>query len=68
MNCKQTMREEEMADQKTHDERMTKEGNDTPANKSKTGDPGRTPGKAEGDRESVEHDLRRKERERQMNQ
>ena len=32
-------------------------------NKELTGDPGRTPGKAEGEEKTVEEDLRRKERE-----
>ena len=31
-------------------------------NKELTGDPGRTPGKAEGDEKTAEEDLRRKER------
>ncbi|HXG92406.1 MAG TPA: hypothetical protein VNN73_08570 [Blastocatellia bacterium] len=55
-----------MADQKTRDEHMVNESNEGPTNKSRTGDPGRTPGKAEGNRESVAQDLRRKERERQL--
>jgi hypothetical protein len=58
----------EMADQKTHHERMNDEKNDKPTNKSQTGDPGRTPSKAEGDRDTIEQDLRHKERERQLNE
>jgi hypothetical protein len=49
-----------MADQK-REGRLTKEAYESQTNKSQTGDPGRTPGKAEGDRETVEQDLRDKE-------
>ena len=44
-----------MADQNNRDNQ--------PDNKNQTGDPGRTPGTAEGDRETVEEDLRNKEKE-----
>jgi hypothetical protein len=44
-----------MADQKDRDNQ--------PDKKNQTGDPGRTPGAAEGDRETVEADIRDKERE-----
>ena len=44
-----------MADQNDRDNQ--------PDNKKQTGDPGRTPGTAEGDRQTVEEDLRDKERE-----
>ena len=57
-----------MADQKTHPEPTTNERDDEKTNKSQSGDPGRTPGSAEGDRDTVENDLRHKERERQLNQ
>lgn len=57
-----------MADQKTQHERMNEESNDEPTNKSQTSDPGRTPSKAEGDRETVEQDLRAEERRRQLNE
>lgn len=51
-----------MANQKNHDEQMTDESKDERTNKSQTGDPGRTASKAEGDRETVDEDLRDKER------
>ncbi len=35
-------------------------GSSSPAGDTGTGDPGRTPGSAEGDRETVEEDLREK--------
>jgi hypothetical protein len=54
-----------MADQKTHDERMTSEDESTQSDKSKSSAPGRTPGTAEGDRDTVEQDLRDKEGSRQ---
>lgn len=57
-----------MADQKAQRERITNEDDDKATNKSQSGDPGRTPGSAEGDRDAVEDDLRHKERERQLNQ
>lgn len=53
-----------MANQKTHSERMT----DEQTTKSQTGDPASTASKAEGDRETVEQDLRDKERGGELNQ
>jgi hypothetical protein len=53
-----------MANQKTQDERMS----DEQTSKSQTGDPGRTASKAEGDRETIEQDLRDKERGGELNQ
>ena len=38
------------------------EGNDSQSDENETGDPGRTPGVAEGDEQTVEEDLRDKER------
>lgn len=50
-----------MADRKSQDERGATGGGDSPSNTGTSGDPGRTPGKAEGDRSTVEEDLRDKE-------
>ena len=36
-------------------------GSESPGTQRQTGDPGRTPGKAEGDRETVEEDLENQE-------
>ena len=52
-----------MADQKARDEQKTDDGRDSPTNSAAvSGDPGRTPGTAEGDRSTVEEDLRDKDR------
>ena len=53
-----------MADEKRRDEQMIGHDSTTApgGNKELTGDPGRTPGKAEGDEKTVEEDLRKKER------
>jgi hypothetical protein len=51
-----------MADRKSQGERDATGGGDSPSKTGSTGDPGRTPGKAEGDRSAVEEDLRDKER------
>jgi hypothetical protein len=45
-----------MAEQKKHDSEVKNQGD-----KMVTGDPGRTAGKAEGDRDTVEQDIRDKE-------
>lgn len=45
-----------MAEQEKKDEQGAASGNE-----GQTGDPGRTPGKAEGEEEAVEEDLRGKE-------
>ena len=45
-----------MAEQDKRDERSEPEG------ENQTGDPGRTPGTAEGDEQTVDEDLRNKER------
>ena len=54
-----------MADRKTDYERTTSEDETTQPDRTQSGDPGRTPGTAEGDRETVEQDLRNKEGGRQ---
>jgi len=51
-----------MADQKKDIGESESQGN------SSTGDPGRTPGTAEGDRQTVEDDLRQKERDGQSSE
>lgn len=51
-----------MADEKGRDEQLIGHDSTTApgGNKERTGDPGRTPGKAEGDEKTVEEDLKRK--------
>ena len=51
-----------MEDEKRSDEQLIGHDSTTApgGNKELTGDPGRTPGKAEGDEETVEEDLKRK--------
>ena len=51
-----------MADQKKDTGESESQGS------SSTGDPGRTPGTAEGDRQTVEDDLQHKERDRQSSE
>jgi hypothetical protein len=48
--------QEERDEQKNNRSTTASQGNE-----SRSGDPGRTPGKAEGDEETVEEDLRQKE-------
>jgi hypothetical protein len=50
-----------MADQKNRDSEANNQGD-----KTATGDPGRTAGKAEGDRETVEQDIKDKEQKGQI--
>ena len=52
-----------MADQNRRDEQAGDRGGASTKGKDQTGDPGRTPGTAEGDRQTVEEDIRNKERE-----
>jgi hypothetical protein len=57
-----------MADQNRRDEQAGNRGDSSTKGastrgKEQTGDPGRTPGTAEGDRQTVEEDIRNKERE-----
>jgi hypothetical protein len=50
-----------MADEKDDRELIGHDSTTAPGgNKERTGDPGRTPGSAEGDEETVEEDLKRK--------
>jgi len=56
--------EKDMADQKTTGEPRTSEDKTTRSDKTQSSDPGRTPGTAEGDRETVEQDLRDKGRQK----
>ena len=51
-----------MADQKKQDSHVNTDDRSSSSNQSKnqSGDPGRTPGSAEGDRRTVEDDLRNK--------
>ena len=51
-----------MADEKNGDDEMIGHDSTTApgGNKERTGDPGRTPGKAEGDEQTVDEDLRQK--------
>ena len=51
-----------MADQNRRDNEGDERSASTES-KEQTGDPGRTPGTAEGDRQTIEEDLRNKERE-----
>jgi hypothetical protein len=44
-----------------HPSKVGSSGSGVPSHESVTGSPGRTPGTAEGDRETVEEDLRRQE-------
>ena len=53
-------KEVKMANQNDRDDRPNSK---EPNSKKQTGDPGRTPGTAEGDRQTVEEDLRDKEKE-----
>ncbi|HEX8143304.1 MAG TPA: hypothetical protein VF553_11955 [Pyrinomonadaceae bacterium] len=55
-----------MANEEEKDERKNS-GSASPSEggESRTGDPGRTPGTAEGDEETVEEDLRQKEGQQQ---
>jgi hypothetical protein len=46
-----------------HPSKVGSSGGGVPSNQEVTGSPGPTPGSAEGDRETVEEDLRNKERE-----
>ncbi|HEY7913840.1 MAG TPA: hypothetical protein VIG62_18150 [Blastocatellia bacterium] len=51
-----------MTDQKSRDEQTAKDPKESPSNSATaSGDPGRTPGAAEGDRSTVEESLRNKE-------
>ena len=52
-----------MADHNRQDERSNTSASESAESKKQTGDPGRTPGTAEGDRQVVEEDIRDKERE-----
>jgi hypothetical protein len=61
MNRKRTEGEETaMADQKKQDSQVNADdrASSSDQGKSQSGDPGRTPGSAEGDRRTVEDDLR----------
>jgi hypothetical protein len=51
-----------MADQKKQDSHVNADDRSSPTNQgmNQSGDPGRTPGTAEGDRQTVEDDLRNK--------
>jgi hypothetical protein len=51
-----------MAEEKEADEQLIGHDSTTApgGNKERTGDPGRTPGKAEGDEKTVEEDLKQK--------
>jgi hypothetical protein len=51
-----------MADEKDSDEQLIGHDSTTApgGNKELTGDPGRTPGKAEGDEETIDEDLKEK--------
>ena len=49
----------EQQEEKRHPVEPSRDDN-SPAGDAGTGDPGRTPGSAEGDRETVEEDLREK--------
>jgi hypothetical protein len=50
-----------MADQKRNEDTEEEGGQGGTPRESKTGDPGRTPGTAEGDEETVDEALRQKE-------
>jgi hypothetical protein len=51
-----------MTDQKNRDEQTAKDQKESPPNSATaSGDPGRTPGTAEGDRSTIEESLRNKE-------
>ncbi len=53
-----------MAEEKSGNEQRGEAGDNSPsggAGEQQSGDPGRTPGKAEGDEETVEESLRQKE-------
>ena len=52
-----------MADQNRRDQRSGDKGSAPTKGKEQTGDPGQTPGTAEGDRQTIEEDIRNKERE-----
>jgi hypothetical protein len=56
-------RRSKMADQNRREEQAGDRGGTSTKGKEQTGDPGRTPGTAEGDRQTVEEDIRNKERE-----
>ena len=51
-----------MADRNRGDERSGDRSDAAAEGKNQTGDPGRTPGTAEGDRQTVEEDIRDKEK------
>ena len=50
-----------MADQEENKQNGERRETQTGGGQSQSGDPGRTPGSAEGDRETVEEDLRQKQ-------
>lgn len=58
-----------MADQEERDDQTKSRSADAAAAKggeNETGDPGRTPGTAEGDEQTIDEDLRRKENQGQI--
>jgi hypothetical protein len=56
------LRENQMADEREDDDQLIGHDSTTApgGNKERTGDPGRTPGKAEGDEATVDEDVREK--------